>query len=88
MIQKTAKLITLIVVSILAVLILWGLWAFLAAPTRVAFLNYQVITLGQISKANDSRMVRLYELTMTAAWSASTSSPLRMPPRPVITTSS
>lgn len=63
MIQKTAKLITLIVVSILAVLILWGLWAFLAAPTRVAFLNYQVITLGQISKANDSRMVRLYELT-------------------------
>ena len=63
MIQKTAKLITFIVVSILAVLILWGLWAFLAAPTRVAFLNYQVITLGQISKANDSRMVRLYELT-------------------------
>ena len=63
MIQKTAKLITLIVVSILAVLILWGLWAFLAAPTRVAFLNYQVITLGQISKANDSRMVRLYEIT-------------------------
>ena len=50
-------------VSILAVLILWGLWAFMAAPTRVAFLNYQVITLGQISKANDSRMVRLYELT-------------------------
>ena len=63
MIQKTAKLITFIVVSILAVLILWGLWAFMAAPTRVAFLNYQVITLGQISKANDSRMVRLYELT-------------------------
>ena len=63
MIQKTAKLITFIVVSVLAVLILWGLWAFLAAPTRVAFLNYQVITLGQISKANDSRMVRLYELT-------------------------
>ena len=63
MIQKTAKLITFIVVSVLAVLILWGLWAFMAAPTRVAFLNYQVITLGQISKANDSRMVRLYELT-------------------------
>ena len=63
MIQKTAKIIIYIVVSILAVLILWGLWAFMAAPTRVAFLNYQVITLGQISKANDSRMVRLYELT-------------------------
>ena len=50
-------------VSILAVLILWGLWAYMASPTRVAFLNYQVLQLGQISRANDNPSVRLYELS-------------------------
>ncbi|CCY36836.1 uncharacterized protein BN796_00685 [Alistipes sp. CAG:831] len=63
MIQKTAKIITCIVVSILVVLILWGLWAYMGAPTRVAFLNYQVLQLGQISRANDNPSVRLYELS-------------------------
>ena len=63
MIQKTAKIITYIVVSILVVLILWGLWAYMGAPTRVAFLNYQVLQLGQISRANDNPSVRLYELS-------------------------
>ena len=63
MIQKTAKIIIYIVVSILAVLILWGLWAYMASPTRVAFLNYQVLQLGQISRANDNPSVRLYELS-------------------------
>ena len=63
MIQKTAKIITYIVVSILVVLILWGLWAYMGTPTRVAFLNYQVLQLGQISRANDNPSVRLYELS-------------------------
>ena len=63
MIQKTAKIIIYIVVSILAVLILWGLWAYMGTPTRVAFLNYQVLQLGQISRANDNPSVRLYELS-------------------------
>ena len=63
MIQKTAKIITYIVVSILVVLILWGLWAYMGASTRVAFLNYQVLQLGQISRANDNPSVRLYELS-------------------------
>ena len=63
MIQKTAKIITYIVVSILVVLILWGLWAYMGAPTRVAFLNYQVLQLGQMSRANDNPSVRLYELS-------------------------
>ena len=63
MIQKTAKIITCIVVSILVVLILWGLWAYMGAPTRVAFLNYQVLQLGQMSRANDNPSVRLYELS-------------------------
>lgn len=35
----------------------------MGAPTRVAFLNYQVLQLGQISRANDNPSVRLYELS-------------------------
>lgn len=38
------------------------LWKCLAAPTRIAFVNYQAITLGQISKANDNSFVKIEEL--------------------------
>lgn len=38
-------------------------WSRYAAPTKVAFVNYQAITLGQISKANsDNSWVKIYEL--------------------------
>ena len=36
-------------------------WSRYAAPTKVAFVNYQAITLGQISKANsDNSWVKIY----------------------------
>ncbi len=38
------------------------LWSRFCSPTRIAFVNYQAITLGQISKANDNSFVKISEL--------------------------
>ena len=62
MVRKKTRYIIYIIISALAVLILWGLWALTASPTKVAFLNYQVIEMGRIAKANDNAMIKLYEL--------------------------
>lgn len=37
----------------------WNVWL---SPTRVAFVNYQTITLGQIAKANNNSFVKIREL--------------------------
>ena len=37
-------------------------WKRLASATNIAFVNYQAITLGQISKANDNSFVKISEL--------------------------
>ena len=50
------------VIAAVAIIILWILWAVLARPTKVAFLNYPVIRLGQISRANANSMIELYGL--------------------------
>lgn len=42
---------------------LWLLWHFKGGVTKVAFLNYQVIQLGEISRANDNPRIKLYELS-------------------------
>lgn len=39
-------------------------WSLLCSPTKIAFLNYQVINLGEISKANDNPFVKIGELTV------------------------
>ena len=39
------------------VLLLIGIWNLWFSSTRVAFVNYQVISLGQISKANDNSFI-------------------------------
>ncbi len=41
----------------------WGYRTYLSR-TRIAFINYQVLTLGQIVKANDNPMVKLEELPL------------------------
>ena len=69
MIQKK-RIIHSIIVTGLAVLILYVVWAFAGSPTKVAFLNYQVITMGRISAANDNSSIRLYELTPEDAYKA------------------
>ena len=43
--------------------ILWGVWSSWFSTTRVAFLNYQVINLGQISKANTNSFIALEEVS-------------------------
>ena len=37
----------------------WNSWF---STTRIAFINYQVINLGEISKANDNSFIRINEL--------------------------
>ena len=34
-------------------------WNVLFSATRIAFVNYQVITLGQIARSNDHARIRL-----------------------------
>ena len=44
-------------------LLLLGVWNVWFSSTRVAFVNYQVISLGQISKANDNPFIKISELS-------------------------
>ena len=48
-----------IAVVLLVLLGVWNLWF---SATKVAFINYQVISLGQISKANDNSFIKISEL--------------------------
>lgn len=42
-------------------LLLWA-WRAWLAPTRIAFVNYQITALGQIAKSNDSRFIKIREV--------------------------
>ncbi len=59
----TKKRITLYSLSAILVIVLsavaWRVWL---SPTRIAFVNYQTITLGQISRANNSSFIKIKEL--------------------------
>lgn len=48
------------ILVLLLLLVIWNLWF---SPTKVAFVNYQVISLGQISKANDNSFIKISELS-------------------------
>ena len=55
-----------IFLALLAVIVLGGLakaYSAWVGTTRIAFLNYQAIALGQISHANDNAMIKLIEIT-------------------------
>lgn len=51
--------------AVIALLVaaIWG-WRAWFAPTRVAFVNYQITTLGQISKSNPGRFVKIKEVPL------------------------
>lgn len=54
-----------ILLSVIALILVVGaivVWNMTASSTRIAFVNYQAITLGQISKANDNSFVKIEEL--------------------------
>ena len=58
--KKKIIILTIVCAVILgACVVLWNLFA---STTRIAFVNYQAIALGQIAKANDNSFVRLEEL--------------------------
>ncbi len=48
--------------GVLAVALGLYVWSSRISSTRIAFVNYQVIELGQISKANDNGMIQLSEV--------------------------
>lgn len=55
-----------IFLALLAVIVLGGLakaYSAWVGTTRIAFLNYQAIALGQMSHANDNAMIKLSEIT-------------------------
>ena len=54
----------LIVAAVAALLLIgFGVWSKWLSTTRIAFLNYQTITLGQIARANDNPLVKIENLT-------------------------
>ncbi len=55
----------IILATLLLVGGLWHVWSRYLSPTRVAFVNYQVITLGEISKANDNPFIQIEELPVS-----------------------
>lgn len=48
-----------IVIAVLAVVFVYQTWF---GVTRVAFVNFQTISMGNIARANDNSMVRIYEV--------------------------
>lgn len=54
----------LIVAAVAALLLIgFGVWSKWLSTTRIAFVNYQTITLGQIARANDNPLVKIESLT-------------------------
>ena len=60
--KRRGRYLLIILAALLLVGGLWYVWSRYFAPTRVAFVNYQVITLGEISKANDNPFIQIEEL--------------------------
>lgn len=50
----------LAILVVLLLVVAWNLWF---GVTRVAFINYQVVSLGQLSKANDNSLIKIGELS-------------------------
>lgn len=62
--QKFKSKIGIAIASVLAVAILVTVWNIWFAPTRIAFVNYQITTLGQIAKSNNSRFIKIQEVSV------------------------
>lgn len=60
-IWKYIGIAVMVIIAITAIAAIWNRWF---STTRVAFINYQVTTLGEISKANDNPFVSIEELSL------------------------
>ena len=52
---------------LLAAAVVWAavmLWQKRFSPTKVAFVNYQITTLGQIAKSNDNNYIKIKEISV------------------------
>lgn len=58
--KKKIILLSIAGIAVIGICIL--LWNILASPTKIAFVNYQTINLGQIAKANDNSFIKIEEL--------------------------
>lgn len=56
------KLILIVIACVVVATAAIFIWNRFAAETHIAFINYQAITLGQVSKANDNSFVKIHEL--------------------------
>lgn len=59
---KTKKIIGFSALAAALITALALLWGSIGAPTKVAFVNYQITALGQIAKSNDSRFIKIKEV--------------------------
>ena len=58
------KIIYIIVAVVLALIVIGGVWNAWFGATKIGFLNYQVISLGQISKANTNSFIDIKEVSV------------------------
>ncbi len=66
--EKNKRIWKRIFLTLAALAVVGGLvwvWKTYISPTRIAFVNYQVIQLGEIAKANDNPFIQLEELPVT-----------------------
>ncbi len=61
-IKNTKKTILLSLIALILVVGAIVVWNITASSTRIAFVNYQAITIGQISKANDNSFIKIEDL--------------------------
>ena len=59
---KTKKILCLCLIAAVLLAAVLIFWSSKVAPTRIAFVNYQITSLGQIAKSNDSRFIKIKEV--------------------------
>jgi cobaltochelatase CobN len=60
--KKKIIILSIIAVAVIGIAVtIWNAWF---STTRIAFVNYQAITLGQIAKANDNSFIKIKELSV------------------------
>lgn len=62
--MKRRKIVFLSLVAVALAAVMFACWRLWLSPTRVAFVNYQAITLGQIAKFNNSSFIKIKELSV------------------------
>lgn len=64
MMKRAKKQLTLYGFLIILVVLLISVWNCWFSSTRIGFVNYQVISLGEISKANDNSFIKISEINV------------------------